>query len=1621
MFKTKYFAKIEQYKKMEHEQGGVSAVPPFDLANLGGDSNFKRAMREVQRRLFLVAFWFLRAFWPVFRLGPYVIVARHKDVCAVLEDRDTFQVPFGREMEAIIDGAGFALGMDGEAHDTQRRIMEEVLHDVLTDVVVRSDAAKIIKNTQYFTEKLIEGSGGRIDVVRDLMGRVFTETCAKYFGLDLEEPNALLDRALAFSALLFADPTGSADWRQQALTGSVHIRHIVDRAIAKARAGELGKDTIISRLVERAMQNDGSPTDAEIRAIAIGTITGLIPTNTLAAVKILEEILRRRDILKQAKQAAREGRRDVLHDIIFEAARLNPALSPGQWRYAAKDAKIAGKRVPKGSVLMVSTMSAMRDGKRYASPGAFQPGRPENKPESKTTPDLMFGFGTHDCLGRHLAMAQITEIFSILLSQKNIEVTKEPAGWLSYVGPFPRRLDMEFDTSLSPRQQHMITIQAPVRPENLSAIQKKIEALGNPAKHDHGIGKALTATNLVHFASLSAFDAADPDEPDARPDPRLLLELSVDGDPDVALQAIADHAGKELKEIFSLTVGGDQPLVDVLRERRLDLTFIPWQTIGLNFNGTPDCPVGDIAMQAKVADVARKSLDEFVKKKGNPGTRALTALHRVREKVCAESDLRDFLIRPTRRRLAIAEWSGEGTTVGWKSMLSSGAASYFLVLLPMIVLLQSAVIYYFITPPSWPALAVVGVSLAAVGILVRAGVVKDGIQKLTRTWAHIRKGFPYVVLGIGAALVLGVVAAIGYPFAAWTDVELVKRYPDLSQVIRLALSGLAGVAGLAGLGVILWLLWKYARGLVLGLWKLARRLVPATAALGVLVICAYWIATHLDIVMAGLLALTLGIASTLLMLAVLGGIFLAVLRFHESRDTVDERPAPVGNIREIAELENAPGYAQNHIVAVTPMKKGWFRKLTLALALWGIGKLVTYWYRPGFVLNMGTIHYARWFRLPGSDALVFFSNYDGSWESYLEDFVTKAHKGQTAAWGNGKGFPKLRYLILDGAKDGARFKRWVRRQQIPSRFWYSRFPELTTDQIRNNALIHHGLMHAHTDSSAQAWLDCFGTMPRSDATIEAPQVQSLVFRGFPEFSRTSCAAISLPESWDREKVHGWLNMLSYNVWFGEPGGSSDSSPTFIAFSADGLAKLLGELEENRTVMDSFPPAFRIGMGHRAKILRDIGDSTPTNWKWADAKGVAKDERGVDALLFVYAKSAERCAAKIEKYKKKLGAECFVHVIDTQHTEKTLNKYKDERAKYKDEEKYKDEQEQNRKPPKHPREFYEHFGFRDGMSQPVIRGTQKSIKDVAPADLIEAGEMILGYRNSAGFVVPALTMSAEMDNAGDLPANTPELDSRFPRFGAAHVTSLRDFGRNGTFIAVRQLQQHVEDFNAFIEKQAEDLTAGLFGTSDGKPGERRRPVDSLVGCPVDREWVAAKLMGRTRDGQPLLGRSIDKNDNDFDFGVDDPQGLQCPFGAHVRRANPRGGRHPGDPTEIAIMKRHRILRRGRTYENARTNEKGMVFVAICADLENQFEFLQQTWIGSPSFAGLSNEPDPIVSSGQTASASPEGTSGNVFTIPTTAGPITLKNLPRFVTVRGGGYFFMPSRAALTFLASHTKQR
>ncbi len=94
---------------------------------------------------------------------------------------------------------------------------------------------------------------------------------------------------------------------------------------------------------------------------------------------------------------------------------------------------------------------------------------------------------------------------------------------------------------------------------------------------------------------------------------------------------------------------------------------------------------------------------------------------------------------------------------------------------------------------------------------------------------------------------------------------------------------------------------------------------------------------------------------------------------------------------------------------------------------------------------------------PGTPDLILLSNYDGRWEGYLEDSITKAHTGLTGVWSNSLFFPRTENLVNKGATDGERFKWHARRSIVPTRFWYSAYPDLTTRVIRANAEIRRGL------------------------------------------------------------------------------------------------------------------------------------------------------------------------------------------------------------------------------------------------------------------------------------------------------------------------------------------------------------------------------------------------------------------------------------------------------------------------------------------------------------------------------------------------------------------------------------
>ena len=210
----------------------------------------------------------------------------------------------------------------------------------------------------------------------------------------------------------------------------------------------------------------------------------------------------------------------------------------------------------------------------------------------------------------------------------------------------------------------------------------------------------------------------------------------------------------------------------------------------------------------------------------------------------------------------------------------------------------------------------------------------------------------------------------------------------------------------------------------------------------------------------------LGLFSLLLLTLPL---LLFLLRWNENRDASQD--APQVNERMLREmLRREDWVTQNHMGSIVLIKPGILRTIIIHAGHLGLGLLLRLRARDGYLGSMRTVHFAHWAFLNNGSRLLFLSNFDHSWGSYLDDFIEKAHAGLTLAWGCGVGFPPTRFLILDGASHGRQFKNWALASRAVSRFWYSAYPDLTVDQVERNNRIANGLRKASLqDTEAAIW------------------------------------------------------------------------------------------------------------------------------------------------------------------------------------------------------------------------------------------------------------------------------------------------------------------------------------------------------------------------------------------------------------------------------------------------------------------------------------------------------------------------------------------------------------------------
>jgi len=161
----------------------------------------------------------------------------------------------------------------------------------------------------------------------------------------------------------------------------------------------------------------------------------------------------------------------------------------------------------------------------------------------------------------------------------------------------------------------------------------------------------------------------------------------------------------------------------------------------------------------------------------------------------------------------------------------------------------------------------------------------------------------------------------------------------------------------------------------------------------------------------------------------------------------------------------------NQFSAMGSVKPGLFRRITMILVLGAIGYTARHIFNRGRLARVTSIQFARWVFLDDKRRVIFASNYDGSLESYMDDFINKVAFGLNIVFSNGIGYPRTKWLVLNGAKDEQRFKDYLRRHQIPTQVWYNAHPGLTALDKWRNSLIREGLERmSMTNGEIQEWL-----------------------------------------------------------------------------------------------------------------------------------------------------------------------------------------------------------------------------------------------------------------------------------------------------------------------------------------------------------------------------------------------------------------------------------------------------------------------------------------------------------------------------------------------------------------------
>jgi Dyp-type peroxidase family len=467
-------------------------------------------------------------------------------------------------------------------------------------------------------------------------------------------------------------------------------------------------------------------------------------------------------------------------------------------------------------------------------------------------------------------------------------------------------------------------------------------------------------------------------------------------------------------------------------------------------------------------------------------------------------------------------------------------------------------------------------------------------------------------------------------------------------------------------------------------------------------------------------------------------------------------------------------------------------------------------------------------------------------------------------------------------------------------------------------------------------------------------------------------------------------VLAFNEEFrairraGLPEGSIKATWTNLVFTASGLT-MLGQ------AVGDFPESFTQGMASRASLIGDVGESAPANWN--QGMDVEVEWEKVHGMILVAsddpaALDRTNAGSRLSHYMTRLEESgAGVTVLGVIRGETRSDAGPDQVG-------------------------HEHFGFKDGVSQPGIRGVD------APSDPLhnsEQGDPGQDLLHPGEFVFSYPTQKKEAPEGHE-----PPNPCQGPVFGDG-----KSWLKNGSLLVFRRLAQDVQGFREAVKSNAAKLgiTPDLMGAKLIGRYPSGAPLEALKHQAGIGEYEPPMTDPGIAD--PALANS-DALNNRFEYGEDE-DGEIVPWASHIRKAYPRDQEpefelrdDKNQPVAVGKLKEgeaesrtqtHRLLRRGIPFgkslgaaDGGSPNApRGLLFLAYQTDIGRQFEFVQRFWVNNPDFPKLSAGQDPIITN-----STPAGPiAGCPFHPRADSSKCKAMTFMHFVKTRGGGYFFSPS--------------